>query len=285
MIRKSIGVVVVLLSLVGMSNAGIDLAIFYSTPLYKSSWIQSSTAWMLAMVIGLGSISLYLKLQYNASIGAIIKFLAMPFGFYVSVQQLINIAPGGEAEMGVGLAPALVGGFLSALFFDAKSNDVMVPRWSRKVDLIIIPFLLFALVFLIASGDPLWVYGNFFDHAWLFVLGLPIAIFCFADITRRLDERLLDASLFGVLVLIAFLVLLYLTETMEWVLVGDKKSAVYEVAFFLTLITFGVGLYVCALLYSITTGNTHRIVRSNWHLAEGFVFIIFILFAPKSLFF
>ena len=43
--------------------------------------------------------------------------------------------------MSVGLAPSLLGGFLSALFLDAKSNEVMVPRWSRKIDVGVLPSL------------------------------------------------------------------------------------------------------------------------------------------------
>ena len=53
MIRKSIGVVAVLFVLFGMASESFDPDLIYSN------------RWMLGMVLGLGSISLYLKLQYE----------------------------------------------------------------------------------------------------------------------------------------------------------------------------------------------------------------------------
>jgi len=115
--------------------------------------------------------------------------------------------------------------------------------------------------------------------------GCLIAIFCFADITKRLDERLLDASLFGILVMLAICVLAYLTLVATAIDEANIRNAQQGVATLLASSSYGFGLYLCALLYSISVGNTHKIVRSNWHLAEGFVFIVFIYFAPKSLIF
>jgi len=268
MIRKSIGVVAVLFVLFGMASEGFDPDLIYSHQ------------WMLGMVLGLGSISLYLKLQYNLSVGTAIKFLAMPFGFYVSLIYLSDVVDGGTTEVSVGLAPSLLGGFLSALFLDSKTNEVMVPRWSRNIDVLFFVICIYAIVFVV-SQDGWWVLNNQFG--WMMAIGCPVAIFCFADITKRLDERLLDASLFGVLVFIAISVLAYLSLVASDISEANMRGAQRGVAALLATTTYGFGLYLCALLYSISVGNTHKIVRSNWHLAEGFVFIVFIYFAPKSL--
>ena len=140
MIRKSIGVVAVLFVLLAMIGESFDPDLIYSDQ------------WMLGMVIGLGSISLYLKLQYNLSVGTTIKFLAMPFGFYVSIIFLSGVVDGGTTEVSVGLAPSLLGGFLSALFLDAKSNEVMVPRWSRNIDVLFFLICIYAIVFVVSLG-------------------------------------------------------------------------------------------------------------------------------------
>ena len=270
MIRKSIGVVAVLFVLIAMIAQSFGPDLIYSNQ------------WMLGMVFGLGSISLYLKLQYNLSVGTTIKFLAMPFGFYISLIYLSDVVDGGTTEVSVGLAPSLLGGFLSALFLDSKTNELMVPRWSRNIDVLFFVICIYAIVFVV-SQDGWWVLNNQFG--WMMAIGCPVAIFCFADITKRLDERLLDASLFGVLVFIAISVLAYLSLVASDISEANMRGAQRGVAALLATTTYGFGLYLCALLYSISVGNTHKIVRSNWHLAEGFVFIVFIYFAPKSLFF
>ena len=270
MIRKSIGVVAVLFVLLAMIFENFDPFVIYSHQ------------WMLGMVFGLGSISLYLKLQYNLSVGTTIKFLAMPFGFYISLIYLINVLDGGTKEVSVGLAPSLLGGFLSALFLDAKSNELMVPRWSRKIDLAFFFMCIYAIVFIVS--DDGW-YVLWHPFCWIIGIGFPVVIFCFADITKRLDERLLDASLFGVLVLVAISVLAYLSFVATDLNDATMRNAYRDVTALILSASYGFGLYLCALLYSISVGNTHKIVRSNWHLAEGFVFIVFIYFAPKSLIF
>ena len=270
MIRKSIGLIAVLFVLLAMMGESFDPNLIYSNQ------------WMLGMLLGLGSISLYLKLQYELSLGTTIKFLAMPFGFYVSIVYLSDVVDGGTTAVSVGLAPALLGGFLSALFLDAKTNEVMVPRWSRKIDAVFFLLCIYATVFVV-SQNGWWVLWHPFG--WMMAIGCPIAIFCFADITKRLDERLLDASLFGILVLVAICVLAYLSLVATDINDTDMRSAQRGVATLLATSSYGFGLYLCALLYSISVGNTHKIVRSNWHLAEGFVFIVFIYFSPKSLIF
>lgn len=270
MIRKSIGVTAVLFVLFAMASESFDPDLIYSDQ------------WMLGMVFGLGSISLYLKLQYELSVGTAIKFLAMPFGFYVSIIYLSDVVDGGTTEVSVGLAPSLLGGFLSAVSLDAKSNEAMVPRWSRKIDVLFFLICIYAIVFVV-SQDGWWVLWHPFG--WMMAIGCPVAIFCFADITKRLDERLLDASLFGILVVVAISVLAYLTLVASNINETDMRPAQKGVATLLASCSYGFGLYLCALLYSVSVGNTHKIVRSNWHLAEGFVFIVFIYFAPKSLIF
>ena len=266
--RKSIGVVAVLFVLLAMWGTS-----FHPLMIYSSQW-------MLAMVVGLGSISLYLKLQYNASIGAIIKFLAMPFGFYVSLVYFSEVVDGGTMAVSLGLAPSLLGGFLSALFLDAKSNELMVPRWSRKIDLAFFFLCIFGTNFIV-SQDGWWTLLH--PYSGTIAIGCPVAIFCFADIKRRLEERLLDASLFGVLLVIAISALTYLS--LFSIDEANIKQSQRGVAVLLLGVSYGLGLYLWALLYSMTTGNTDRIIRSNWHLAEGFVFIVFIYLAPKSVIF
>jgi len=270
MIRKTIGVVAVLFVLFAMASESFDPDLIYSH------------RWMLGMVLGLGSIALYLKLQYDLSLGTTIKFLAMPFGFYVSIVYLSDVVDGGTTAVSVGLAPSLLGGFLSALFLDAKTNEVMVPRWSSKIDAPFFLLCIYSIVFVV-SQNGWWVLWHPFG--WMMAIGCPVAIFCFADVKKRLDERLLDASLFGILVLIAICVLAYLSIVATDIDEANIGYAQQGVATLLAGSSYGFGLYLCALLYSICVGNTHKIVRSNWHLAEGFVFIVFIYFAPKSLIF
>ena len=122
-------------------------------------------------------------------------------------------------------------------------------------------------------------------------------------------ERVLEASLYAALVVIALNTIIYMDEgtplnTEErraaWqaeidfmkeespetaeILMNrtDEGNAFRWIPSLLAPIIFSIMLYCGAVLVALVRGSTDRILRLNWHLAEGFVFIVFIFFSPYS---
>ena len=73
-------------------------------------------------------------------------------------------------------------------------------------------------------------------------------------------------------------------ETAEYLInETDEQRAFETIERLLLPIMFALMLYTGAILVAVVSGQTDRLLRMNWHLAEGFVFIVFIFFAPYSL--
>ena len=231
---------------------------------------------MIGLVTSLTLISLYFRFQYAVSAGAVLKYLGMPIGFFISTISAIDLIF--KDYIYTSLMPAVTGAIISALFVDRELPKVLVPRWSRNLDLMVFCLIILVSAF-VASERPVWVFAHPF--AWIVAVGCVGMVFFFLKQERELETKLLEASLFGLLICVAISLLIYVSAVLsdsDSLEVQRRSGAVV-----LCHILFSLFLYLVALQNSMVKGSTEKLVRSNWHLAEGYVFIIFIFFAPRSL--
>ena len=266
--RRSSGVIATCFVMLAMLGEGFDPATLYAHQ------------WALGLFGGLTAICSYLYLQYQVNAGAVLKFVAMPFGFYVSLIFLVELVDRGSAAISLALVPAVVGGALSAFFLDRELHPSLSPKWDKRFDYLFFVGCILAIPFVV-SKDPIWILLH--PYAWIIAGGSAIAIFCFFLVERPLEERLLEAALFGFLIVTAIAILAYLSLVVEDVGSAEIQRAQRGVATLLCSSIYSMVFYFLALLYCLSVRNTEKVVRSNWHLAEGFVFIVFMFFAPVSL--
>jgi len=247
--------------------------------------------WFPNYSIALATLCTYLWVQYELSPGLVLKYLAMPLGFLITPMLILNFFHNFDyGEVGVlfaaSLMPAVVGGFLSALFLDEEYPTTLIPRWSRNWDL---PFFLLVFSFLLSSVSlfPLFFLSA---HPWHLAISLGFfgAIYLSLNTGKDSGTRLVEAAVYGFLASVGLLTIFYISGAQ--IAVGEGEEGFGEVRDIfqngvdtILVAEFSLVIYIFALFNGIIRSSFERLIRCNWHLAEGYVFIIFILFAPKSL--
>lgn len=247
--------------------------------------------WFPNYSIALATLCTYLWVQYELSPGLVLKYLAMPLGFLITPMLILNFFHNfdyGEvgALFAASLMPAVVGGFLSALFLDEEYPTTLIPRWSRNWDL---PFFLLVFSFLLSSVSlfPLFFLSA---HPWHLAISLGFfgAIYLSLNTDKDSGTRLVEAAVYGFLASVGLFTIFYISGAQ--IAVGEGEEGFGEVRDIfqngvdtILVAEFSLVIYIFALFNGIIRSSFERLIRCNWHLAEGYVFIIFILFAPKSL--
>jgi len=234
---------------------------------------------MVGLILSLTLISLYFRYQYEVAAGVVLKYTGMPLGFIFSTILAIDLIQE-DASFIVSLSPAVVGAIVSALFLDREFPKVLVPRWSRNWDFLVFGLITIGCVF-VGSVQPLWILAHPF--AWIVAISCVGMVFFFLRRERELDTKLLEASLYGLLISVAISLLVYMSAVLAFCDNCNLEEQRKGGSILLCHILYPLFIYLIALLNSLAKGNTEKLIRSNWHLAEGYVFIIFIIFAPQSL--
>jgi hypothetical protein len=233
---------------------------------------------LIGLVTSLTLTSLYFRFQYELPAGSVLKYLGMPIGFIISTISAIDLIQV-DQKFVTSLTPAVFGAIISALFVDRELPRVLLPRWSRNLDLVV--FCLIVLTSTIVTAEnPVWILAH--PYAWFVAIGCAGMVFFFLNQERELETKLLEASLFGLLICVAISTLIYISVILtcsDCSPTDDRKGG----AVVLCHILFSLFLYLVALQNSMVKGSTEKLVRSNWHVAEGYVFILFIFFEPRSL--
>ena len=247
--------------------------------------------WFLTYSIALATLCTYLRVQYELSPGLVLKYLAMPLGFLITPMLILNFFHNFDyGDVGVlfaaSLMPAVVGGFLSALFLHEEYPTTVILRWSRNWDL---PFFLLVFSFLLSSVS---IFPLFFlsAHPWHLAISLGFfgAIYLSLNTDKDSGTRLVEAAVYGFLASVGLFTIFYISGAQ--IAVGEGEEGFGEVRDIfqngvdtILVAEFSLVIYIFALFNGIIRSSFERLIRCNWHLAEGYVFIIFILFAPKSL--
>lgn len=234
---------------------------------------------MVGLILSLTLISLYFRYQYEVAAGVVLKYTGMPLGFIFSTILAIDLIQE-DASYVVSLSPAVVGAIVSALFLDREFPKVLVPRWSQNWDFLVFGLITIGSVF-VSSVQPFWILPH--PYAWTVAIACVGMVFFFLRRERELDAKLLEASLYGLLICVAISLLVYMSVILAACDNCNLEEQRQGGAVIFCHILFSLFFYLLALLNSLVRGNTEKLIRSNWHLAEGYVFIIFIFFAPQSL--
>ena len=149
---------------------------------------------------------------------------------------------------------------------------------------------------------------------WMMVLGLIGSLYLFQSTRSNTFEKFGDAALYATLLVIALNSVMYMDlydaydtpdqvqhqkvweqhcldepedpsceDLSEQQSYSDAEYLWIGVANLLSPLICMLGIYLLSILAAITNNQTEKIVRRNWHLAEGFVFVIFVYFAPFSM--
>lgn len=235
--------------------------------------------WLFGMSTGLVLLTLYVKFQYGLGAGLTLKFLAMPVGFLVSLLLLINVSEMDFFLIATGLFPALVGATVAALCSDADSQAILGSRWSSSVD----PFVFVACIgfifFLVANDLKVFLSPSAMLFCWL----MPLGVFCFLSEAKSFGSRILEASLYGFLLVTALNVIAYFALVSEVIAKEEVARSYAQVAAMIVNSVFSLLVYLLALLFALVRGAIEVNLRANWHVAEAYVFVIFLYFAPVSI--
>lgn len=260
---------------------------------------------ILGLLVPAGGISTYLKLRYRISLLTTLKYSTMPLGFLVSACLMLDASfEQSKDSIIIAMFPSVLGALISALSLGARDSHPSI-RCDR------LDYSIFGATVLSCAIIVLGLYDPFFSLGPLLIfIGATSSIFIALGGNRSEVERTLEASLYGALLVIALNTIIYMDvgtpanteqrqlleqEHIEFMLKESPETAEYlinetdeQLAFetierLLLPIMFALMLYSAATFVAIVSGKTDKLQRMNWHLAEGFVFIVFIFFAPYSL--
>ena len=269
-----------------------------------------------SVIVPLLVLGVFLGWNRGLSPGVLIKYFSMPLGFYVSTLLMYEgSVQNSQADVINGMFPSIFAAFLSAVSLNAEERQILPGRvpwhWEATLFLVIL-----SLIPLYLSNDhTLSVLTN--TSGWIMTLGLVGILF--VSLGKRDSEHatFLDAALYTALLVIALNTIMYMDlfsayETEEQILRGEQFEATVaevcpdnpeysicegmdeealpesqvlwiRVSYLLTPLVYAIFVYLLGVLAAVTNNQTERLTRSNWHLAEGFVFVIFVYFAPYSL--
>jgi hypothetical protein len=247
---------------------------------------------------------IYLYIRRGIPAENVLKYAAMPFGFLVSASLMWDASYEESKDAIItAMFPSVIGAFVSAVCLGkqdqlaARSEDL----WDYGVFFIAVlsaSAIVLRVDLLLSSVGPIIMFT-----------GATTCIFISLQKKQGKIERVLEASLYAALVVIALNTIIYMDEgtplnTEErraaWqaeidfmkeespetaeILMNrtDEGNAFRWIPSLLAPIIFSIMLYCGAVLVALVRGSTDRILRLNWHLAEGFVFIVFIFFSPYS---
>ena len=210
------------------------------------------------------------------------RFVPLPFGLMLAA-FFISIGLRYEHPFILsGFVAALSGACITALGINANTKTVAV--FHRPSSWALISLLIFALAIPIAI--VLWSIKSVeLNHFWAPInIGIALAafgaIFCVLDPNKTLLDRLQGASLNAVLLLTGFMVYEYFVgleraEFAEWTAILTAQN-VYT-------LVIAFALYFASVFASCCYNQISELPTRHWHLAETFLFFVFMVIAPESI--
>ena len=244
--------------------------------------VGSTTIFSASLTLGaLVSIGLIYSVFARVRFWRILNALAVPTGIYVSA-LFLTIGSLHEAThlIGSALIAPLIGGVIFFASIDQVEDEtVSLPlgHWS------IIP------ISLIVIAVPFFVIQWFADLSWTYQpLDQIHSVICFSafyfiqkgDLNRI--DRLVNAGCYNFLFQSGYLVFLYV----ETVFSFEASNRPFD-PFFIGVITsdlvLPLFLYLITLLVALRSRRIAGISVKNWHLVEGYLFLIAMVVAPPSI--
>jgi len=300
-VRIAAGLAFVFLVLIGWT--------FYGGAIERHISLRNLGSILLPLVL----LGVFLKWNRNLSFGVLVKYFSMPLGFYVSTLLMFEGAvQNSQADIINSMFPAILAAFLSATCLNVVDQGVPRGRLPWVFEVTISILLLISIALFTLTDD--WSAPFIHISDWMMVLGLIGSLYLFQSSGSNTFEKFGDAALYATLLVIALNTVMYMDlydtyDTTEQVQdrevweqhcldepedsncedlwqqqsYSEAESLWNGVANLLSPLICMLGIYLLSILAAITNNQTEKIVRKNWHLAEGFVFVIFVYFAPFSM--
>ena len=235
----------------------------------------TTTGVMLASLLGGASL-----LRFLGGIGWKNSFnvLSVPLALYVS---LIALSFGIVTENSEFVASAIWAPLLGGTFFfstrgigDTSKRDE--PCGNKLIAITAIwvvasPFLFF----LYFMPNALW----FNPDIWAFCLVTFWVFFSLQNRTGNFYERLVDAGCYNFLFQSGYLVFSYVSHVVAYQYVFNW----WDISYFTSSLILPAILYLIALLVALGKNHFSEINLKNWHLVEGYLFLVAMVVAPPSI--
>lgn len=262
-------------------------------------------------------VALYFSLLHKIPFLSTLRTISLPLGILVSLILAEAGGSYGNSNLFIAsLAAAITAGFLAIFGQEGVSNypSRSTSVWEGSILAIILscsPMLLCYLFFdeievkffSLFAGDAnsdFW-FENLLMGVWDFYLGnwLAVGLIFFAIFFAQSGpstycEKAQFAACYGLILVTAFSVI-QLTQEYFFFLEGNMEAfdsnwnrmtreEIYSVSASATLNTliYMTQIYIAVVFISITKGEIKHLSLRNWHLAEGYIFLTFILLAPQS---
>ena len=241
---------------------------------------------LLAVVLPTYLVSLYLKVL-GIPIRTTLQLLSLPISFYVSI--LLTLQGSVDSRFFVaGVYAAIGGGFLTLCSYRKDASAVFKPIKSTQL----VPAVLIMLVGPIAVMSTGLPELNFMVYYIPFeLLTVVSALFGIVLLQKKTEDTLQRyqfAACYATVLVTALAIsnslqLFYHTQVaMDWTW-GIEQQIRGQLTNLAGLF-FATAFYAAVVLTSIAKNKTEDIMLKNWHLSEAYIFLTFMIIAPRSLY-
>ena len=242
----------------------------------------STTIFSACLTLGvLVSIGLIYSVFARVSFWRILNALAVPTGIYVSA---LFLTIGSLHETTYLISSALIAPLIGGVIFFASIDQVEDETQSLPLgNWSIIPISLIVIVI------PFFVVQWFANLSWTYQpLDQIHSVICFSAFyflqkgdSNRVD-RLVNAGCYNFLFQSGYLVFLYV-ETVFGFEASDRPFDPFYIGVITSDLVLPLFLYLITLLVALRSGRIAGISVKNWHLVEGYLFLVAMVVAPPSI--
>ena len=235
----------------------------------------TTTGVMLASLLGGASI-----LRFLGGIGWKNSFnvLSVPLALYVS---LIALSFGIVSENSEFITSAIWAPLLGGTFFFSTRR---IADTSKREEPCGNKLIAFTATWVVASPFLFFLYfmpnAQWFNpDIWAFCLITFWVFFSLQNRTGNFFERLVDAGCYNFLFQSGYLVFSYVSHVVAYQYVFNW----WEIGSITSQLILPAILYLVALLIALGKNHLNEINLKNWHLVEGYLFLVAMVVAPPSI--
>ena len=217
----------------------------------------------------------------NTTWAITINTLAVPVSIYVSV---LALAQGVYQEDGSLLASAIwapiVGGIM---FFMTQEEANTQITDSREIRASILSAIVTIIVLVPALGFLTLMPGEFQfwnPIGWMHQVLTFWMLYLIQSTDKQRIERLVSAGCYNFLFQSGYSVMLYISVTLKY---GVEEYTGVKIGSTAADLVVPVLLYISVLVIAIGKNSLSSIGIKNWHLVEGYLFLIAMVVAPPSI--
>ncbi len=241
-------------------------------------WLHNKNIWKLH---GRLSVCIQSTARVFLDIALVVGICGTAIGV-VAMTLSFDVSSDAEADFGIALRTMLWGGIFVGLGYFLRNPALPIEaRISARAALLSLAMFLFAVGY-VMDGTKLHVLETYFPLSDALIPYLLILSFCLLGLRfngKPWAVSFTDANLLATMGGLGMGIVLWFTSGGNY---EDGRAAIYTCA--LTMV-WGSVFYVIAYITSLYYGTQERgnYQTKTWHLSEGAVFFIFLVFAPAGI--